>query len=158
MGIPRRFPHGRSLRCRSENFALVCGAGAGRRRSGRCQQLVASRVRFRVGSVGLGKTFAIVSPTAGGLGLSELTPEIASRGVQLPATLGPGQDAALMFSFVVPAANKSDIPVFTIRDATVDIKSGGRTGSLRVAASTSICPRGPEALTAYDPIGCDERE
>jgi hypothetical protein len=125
--------------------------------SGHDIELVASRVRFRVGSVALRKTFAIVSPTAGGIGLSELTPEIASGGIQLPATLGPGQDAALMFSFVVPAANKSDTPVFTIRDATVDIKSGGRTGSLRVAASTSICPRGPAVLTAYDPIGCNER-
>jgi hypothetical protein len=113
--------------------------------------------RVRVGSVEFGKTFAVVSPTAGGIGLSELTPELASRGIQLPATLGPGQDAALVISFVVPAANKSDVPVFTIRDATVDIKSGGRSGSIRVAAPTSVCARGPEALTAYDPTGCNER-
>jgi hypothetical protein len=121
--------------------------------------LVAFRVgsRVRVGSVEFGKTFAVVSPTAGGIGLSELTPELASRGIQLPATLGPGQDAALVISFVVPAANKSDVPVFTIRDATVDIKSGGRSGSIRVEAPTSVCARGPEALTTYDPIGCNER-
>jgi hypothetical protein len=120
-------------------------------------ELAAFRVGFRGGSASLGKTFAIVSPTAGGIGLSELTPELASRGIQLPATLGPGQDAALVISFVVPAANKSDVPVFTIRDATVDIKSGGRSGSIRVAAPTSVCARGPEALTTYDPTGCNER-
>jgi hypothetical protein len=62
-----------------------------------------------------------------------------------------------MVSFVAPAANKSDVPAFTIADAVIEMKSGSRSGSIRVSASTWGCPRGPEALTEYDSIGCNPR-